>query len=58
VFGDSTLVINQVNKDWDCTSKRMDAYCTHIKKLENKFYGLEFITWFRLIMRQLISCRS
>jgi hypothetical protein len=26
VFGDSTLVINQVNKDWDCTSERMDAY--------------------------------
>jgi ribonuclease HI len=28
VFGDSALVINQVNKDWDCTSERMDAYCT------------------------------
>jgi ribonuclease HI len=26
VFGDSALVINQVNKDWDCTSERMDAY--------------------------------
>jgi ribonuclease HI len=42
VFGDSALVINQVNKEWDYTSERMDAYCTHIKKLENKFYGLEF----------------
>jgi hypothetical protein len=31
-----------VNKDWDCTSKKMDAYCTQIRKLENKFYGLEF----------------
>jgi ribonuclease HI len=28
VFGDSSLVINQVNKDWDCTNERMDAYCT------------------------------
>jgi ribonuclease HI len=28
VFGDFALVINQVNKDWDCTSERMDAYCT------------------------------
>jgi ribonuclease HI len=27
VFGDSALLINQVNKDWDCTSKWMDAYC-------------------------------
>jgi ribonuclease HI len=26
VFGDSALVINQVNKDWDCTSERMDDY--------------------------------
>jgi ribonuclease HI len=42
VFGDSALVINQVNKDWDCTSKRMDAYYAQIRKLENKFYGLEF----------------
>jgi ribonuclease HI len=42
VFGDSALVINQVNKDWDCTSERMDAYCVQIRKLENKFYGLEF----------------
>jgi ribonuclease HI len=42
VFGDSTLVINQVNKDWDCTSEWMDAYCAQIRKLENKFYGLEF----------------
>jgi ribonuclease HI len=42
VFGDSALVIRQVNKDWDCTSEKMDAYCAQIKKLENKFYGLEF----------------
>jgi ribonuclease HI len=27
VFGDSALIINQVNKDWDYTSERMDAYC-------------------------------
>jgi ribonuclease HI len=42
VFGDSALVINQVNKDWDCTSEWMDAYCAQIRKLENKFYDLEF----------------
>jgi ribonuclease HI len=28
VFGDSALIVNQVNKDWDCTSETMDAYCT------------------------------
>jgi ribonuclease HI len=42
VFNDSALVINQVNKDWDYTSKKMDAYCAWIRNLENKFYVLEF----------------
>jgi hypothetical protein len=42
VYGDSALVINQVNKDWDRNSEKMDAYCAQIRKLENKFYGLEF----------------
>jgi hypothetical protein len=42
VYGDSALVINQVNKDWDHNSEKMDAYCAQIRKLENKFYGLEF----------------
>jgi ribonuclease HI len=47
VFGDSALVINQVNKDRDCTSEWMDAYYAQIRKLENKFYGLEFhhVVW-------------
>jgi hypothetical protein len=31
-----------VNKDWDYTNERMDAYCAQMRKLENKFYGLEF----------------
>ena len=42
VYGDSALVIRQVNKDWDCNNEKMDAYVTKIRKLENKFYGLEF----------------
>ena len=42
VCGDSVLVINQVNKDWPCTSEKMDAYCTKVRNLEGKFYGLEF----------------
>jgi ribonuclease HI len=41
VYGDSALVINQVNKDWDTTSEKMDAYCKEIRKVEGKFYGIE-----------------
>ena len=42
VYGDSTLVINLVNKDWSCSSEKMDAYCAEIRKLEGKFYGIEY----------------
>ena len=42
VYGDSALVINQLNKDWDTTSEKMDAYCKLIRKLEGKFYGIEY----------------
>ena len=30
VYGDSAVVINQVNKDWDCTKENMGAYCAEI----------------------------
>jgi hypothetical protein len=42
VFSDFTLVINQVNKDWSCTYEKMDAYYAEIRKLEGKFYGIEY----------------
>jgi ribonuclease HI len=42
VYGDSAVVINQVNKSWDRNKENMDAYCLEVLKLENKFYGLEF----------------
>jgi ribonuclease HI len=42
VYGDSAVVINQVNKSWDRNKKNMDAYYLEVRKLENKFYGLEF----------------
>jgi hypothetical protein len=38
VYGDSSVVIIQVNKSWD-RNKNMDAYCLEVRKLENKFYG-------------------
>ncbi|XP_066365378.1 uncharacterized protein [Miscanthus floridulus] len=42
VYGDSALVINQLNKDWSYSSEKTDAYCTEIRKLEGKFYGIEY----------------
>jgi len=43
VYGDSSVVINQVNKDWDYTKETMDAYCTEVHKLEKHFQGLEIL---------------
>ena len=42
VYGDSALVINQLNKEWSSSSEKMDAYYAEIRKLEGKFYGLEY----------------
>jgi ribonuclease HI len=42
VHGDSALVINKLNKDWDTTSEKMDAYCKEIRMLEGKFYDIEY----------------
>ncbi|XP_066323504.1 uncharacterized protein [Miscanthus floridulus] len=42
VYEDFVLVINQLNKDWSCSSEKMDAYCAEIKKLEGKFYDIEY----------------
>jgi ribonuclease HI len=41
-FGDSKVIIEQVNKEWDCVKDTMDAYCTEIRKLEGHFEGIEF----------------
>jgi hypothetical protein len=42
VYGDSMVVISQINKEWDCLSDSMGKYCTAVRKLEDKFEGLEF----------------
>jgi ribonuclease HI len=35
------VVIQQVNKEWDCNKETMDAYVQEVRKLENKFCRLE-----------------
>jgi ribonuclease HI len=41
VYGDSLLVVQQVNKEWDCNKETMDTNVQEVHKLENKFSGLE-----------------
>jgi ribonuclease HI len=42
VYSDSALMISQLNKDWNFTKEKMDAYCAAIRKLDDKFYGIEY----------------
>jgi ribonuclease HI len=42
VYRDSLVVISQINKEWDCSNDSMGKYCTAVRKLEDKFEGLEF----------------
>jgi ribonuclease HI len=41
IYGNSLLVVQQVNKEWDVNKDTMDVYVMEICKLENKFSGLE-----------------
>ncbi|XP_072146586.1 uncharacterized protein [Setaria viridis] len=57
VFGDSKVVIEQVNKSWDCTKETMDTYCVEVRKLEIHFDGLEFhhIPWDHNVAADVLS---
>jgi hypothetical protein len=39
--GDSQLVIDQVMKNSHCHDPKMEAYCDEVRRLEDKFFGLE-----------------
>jgi ribonuclease HI len=39
--GNSQLVIDQVMKDSHCRDRKMEAYGDEVRRLEDKFYGLE-----------------
>jgi ribonuclease HI len=40
--GDLHLVIDQVMKNSHCRDPKMEVYCDEVRRLEDKFYGLEF----------------
>jgi ribonuclease HI len=56
-FGDSKVVIKQLNKEWDCVKETMDAYCTEIHKLERHFEGIEFqhVPWNNNVAADVLS---
>jgi hypothetical protein len=39
--GDSQLVIDQFMKNSHCRDPKMEAYCDEVRRLEDKFFGLE-----------------
>jgi ribonuclease HI len=39
--GDSQLVFDEVMKNSHCRVRKMEAYCDEVRRLEDKFYGLE-----------------
>jgi hypothetical protein len=39
--GDSQLVIDQVMKNSHCRDRKMEDYCDEVRRLEDKFHGLE-----------------
>ena len=43
VRGDSQLVINQVMKASSCHDPKMEAYYKEVRRLEDKFHGLELV---------------
>jgi len=41
IRGDSRIIIDQVMKESSCHNPKMDAYCKTVRRLEEKFNGLE-----------------
>ena len=41
IRGDSQLVVNQVMKESSCHDTKMATYCQEVRRLEDKFNGLE-----------------
>jgi hypothetical protein len=50
IYGDSLLVVQQVNKEWDINKETMDAYVMEICKIKKSSRGWKFTMWFRTTM--------
>ena len=58
VYDDSLVVISQVNKDWDCSTNSMGKYYAVVRKLGDKFEGLESHHVEGIAMQRLTHCQS
>jgi ribonuclease HI len=59
--GDSQLVIDQVMKNSQCRDRKMEAYCDKVRRLEDKFYGLELnhiARWYNETEDELVKIAS
>jgi ribonuclease HI len=59
--GDSQLVIDQVMKNSHCRNQKMEAYCDEVRRLEDKFYGLELnhvARWYNETANELAKIAS
>jgi ribonuclease HI len=59
--GDSQLVIDQVMKNSHCHDQKMEAYCDEVRRLEDKFYGLELnhvARWYNETANELAKIAS
>jgi hypothetical protein len=56
-FGNSKVIIEQVNKEWGCVKDTMDTYCAKIRKLEGHFEGIEFqhVPWNNNVATDVLS---
>jgi ribonuclease HI len=55
VVGDSLPIVNQPKKEWSYLDDKMLLYCQELRKLENNFYGLEYLHILREKMRPRMS---
>jgi ribonuclease HI len=59
--GDSQLFIDQVMKNSHCRDRKMEAYCDEVRRLEDKFYGLELnhiARWYNETVDELAKIAS
>jgi ribonuclease HI len=59
--GDSQLVIDQVMKNSHYRDRKMEAYCDEVRRLEDKFYGLELnhiARWYNETANELAKIAS